>query len=104
MPSSSCEDAADGRALVGLGFGRCPHGHRRGLHPGIFFLGFSVGAVLTGLVLLAGGPFAAWLGASLPFTLLFFALLSLISWIVLRRVVGVRKGQLKVWDRDINED
>jgi inner membrane protein len=72
--------------------------------PGFFFLGFSVGAVLTGLVLLAGGPFAAWLGASLPFTLLFFALLSLISWIVLRRVVGVRKGQLKVWDRDINED
>jgi membrane protein implicated in regulation of membrane protease activity len=72
--------------------------------PGFFFLGFSVGAVLTGLVLLAGGPFAAWLGASLPFTLLFFAVLSLISWIVLRRVVGVRKGQLKVWDRDINED
>jgi membrane protein implicated in regulation of membrane protease activity len=72
--------------------------------PGFFFLGFSVGAVITGLVLLAGGPFAAWLGASLPFTLLFFAVLSLISWIVLRRVVGVRKGQLKVWDRDINED
>jgi membrane protein implicated in regulation of membrane protease activity len=72
--------------------------------PGFFFLGFSVGAVLTGLVLLAGGPFAAWLGASLPLTLLFFAVLSLIAWIVLRRVVGVRKGQLKVWDRDINED
>lgn len=72
--------------------------------PGFFFLGFSVGAVITGLVLFAGGPFAAWLGASLPFTLLFFAVLSLISWIVLRRVVGVRKGQLKVWDRDINED
>lgn len=72
--------------------------------PGFFFLGFSVGAVITGLVLLAGGPFAAWLGASLPFTLLFFAVLSLISWIVLRRIVGVRKGQLKVWDRDINED
>lgn len=72
--------------------------------PGFFFLGFSVGAVLTGLVLLAGGPFAGWLAASVPFTLLFFALLSLISWIVLRRVAGVRKGQLKVWDRDINED
>jgi membrane protein implicated in regulation of membrane protease activity len=72
--------------------------------PGFFFLGFSVGAVITGLVLLAGGPFAAWLGASLPSTLLFFAVLSLISWIVLRRAVGVRKGQFKVWDRDINED
>ncbi len=72
--------------------------------PGFFFLGFSIGAVLTGLILLAGGPFAAWLGASLPYTLVFFAVLSLISWIILRRVVGVRKGQLKVWDRDINED
>lgn len=72
--------------------------------PGFFFLGFSAGAVITGLVLLAGGPFAAWLGSSLPLTLLFFALLSLISWIVLRRIAGVRKGQLKIWDRDINED
>jgi inner membrane protein len=72
--------------------------------PGFFFLGFSAGAVLTGLVLLAGGPFAAWLSASVPYTLVFFAVVSLISWLVLRRVAGVRKGQLKVWDRDINED
>jgi membrane protein implicated in regulation of membrane protease activity len=72
--------------------------------PGFFFLGFSAGAVITGLVILAGGPFAAWLGASLPLTLLFFAVLSLISWFVLRRAMGVRKGQLKVWTRDINED
>jgi hypothetical protein len=36
--------------------------------------------------------------------LLFFAVVSLISWIVLRRAAGVRKGQLKVWNRDINED
>jgi membrane protein implicated in regulation of membrane protease activity len=72
--------------------------------PGFFFLGFSAGAVITGLVLLAGGPFAAWLGSSLPLMLLFFAVVSLISWIVLRRAAGVRKGQLKVWNRDINED
>jgi membrane protein implicated in regulation of membrane protease activity len=72
--------------------------------PGFFFLGFSAGAVITGLVLLAGGPFAAWLAGSLPVTLLFFAIVSLLSWIVLRRVAGVRKGQIKVWDRDINED
>jgi membrane protein implicated in regulation of membrane protease activity len=72
--------------------------------PGFFFLGFSSGAVITGIVLLAGGPFAAWLAGSLPYTLLFFALVSLLSWIALRRIVGVRKGQLKVWDRDINED
>ncbi len=71
--------------------------------PGFFFLGFSAGAVVTGLVLLAGGPFAAWLAGSFPLTLLFFAVVSLLAWIVLRRVVGVRKGQTKIWDRDINE-
>ena len=72
--------------------------------PGFFFLGFASGAVVTGLVMLAGGPFASYLTASLPYTLLFFALVSLVSWVLLRRMVGVRKGQLKVWDRDINED
>jgi inner membrane protein len=72
--------------------------------PGFFFLGFSAGAIVTGLVLLAGGPFAAWLASSVAYTLLFFAVLSLISWLVLRRLVGVRKGQLKIWTRDINED
>lgn len=74
------------------------------LVPGFFFLGFSLGAVITGLVLLAGGPFAAWLAGSVAMTVLFFALVSLGSWLALRRFVGVRKGQLKVWDRDINED
>jgi membrane protein implicated in regulation of membrane protease activity len=72
--------------------------------PGFFFLGFSAGAIITGLVLLAGGPFAAWLAGSLPVTLLFFAIVSLFSWIALRRLAGVRKGQIRVWDRDINED
>jgi membrane protein implicated in regulation of membrane protease activity len=74
------------------------------LVPGFFFLGFSSGAVITGLVLLAGGPFAAWLAGSVAYTVLFFALVSLASWLALRRFVGVRKGQLKIWDRDINED
>ena len=72
--------------------------------PGFFFLGFSAGAVVTGLVLLVGGPFAAWLAGSLPYTLVFFALVSLASWLALRRIVGVRKGQIRIWDRDINED
>jgi inner membrane protein len=72
--------------------------------PGFFFLGFSAGAVVTGLVLLAGGPFAAWLGSSVAYTFLFFAVFSLISWLLLRRLAGVREGQLKIWDRDINED
>jgi|APFEC2959095136_1045048.scaffolds.fasta_scaffold00103_56 membrane protein implicated in regulation of membrane protease activity len=74
------------------------------LAPGYLFLGFAIGAAATGILLLAGGPFAAWLGASLPLLLLFFALCSLASWIALRRVLGVRKGQVKVWERDINDD
>lgn len=72
--------------------------------PGYIFLGFAIGAGLTGLVLLVGGPFAASLGASLPLLVLFFAVISLVSWLGLRRVLGIRAGQVKEFDRDINED
>ena len=74
------------------------------LVPAYVFLGFAIGAAATGLVLLIGGPLAGWLGASLPAMVLFFAVLSLLSWLGLRRVLGVRKGQVKTFDRDINED
>ena len=72
--------------------------------PGFIFLGFAAGAAVTGLLLAVGGPLAGWMAGSLPMTLLVFAVLSLVAWVALRRVVGVRKGQVKVWDRDINED
>ena len=71
------------------------------LAPAQIFLGFAVGAALTGLALLLGVP---GLATSFPLTLTVFAVLSLAAWIVTRRVLGVRKGQVKVWDRDINED
>ena len=71
------------------------------LAPAQVFLGFAAGAAVTGLALLIGVP---GLSGSLPATLLLFAILSLIAWIVIRRAVGIRKGQVKVWDRDINED
>ena len=71
------------------------------LAPAQIFLGFAVGAAVTGLALLIGVP---GLAGSLPLTMLVFAVFSLISWIVVRRVVGIREGQVKVWDRDINED
>ncbi len=74
------------------------------LVPGYVFLGFAAGAVAAALLLLVGGPFSAWITASLPLLLLFFALASLVGWIVLRRVLGVRAGQVKVWERDINEN
>ena len=66
--------------------------------PGFLFLGFAVGAGLTGILLALG------LSPSLPWLLLIFAVVSLVSWLALRRILGVRKGQVKIWDRDINED
>jgi membrane protein implicated in regulation of membrane protease activity len=43
------------------------------------------------------------LGGSLPLLLVVFALLSLASWFVLRRAVGVAPGQKKIWHKDIND-
>jgi len=71
------------------------------LAPAQVFLGFAVGAALTGLALLVGVP---GLATSLPLTLIVFAALSLVAWILTRKVMGVRPGQVKIWDRDINED
>ncbi|MEL6642294.1 MAG: hypothetical protein AAFQ79_00050 [Pseudomonadota bacterium] len=74
------------------------------LVPGYIFLGFALGAAATGLTVAVGGPVSLWLSGSLPAALLFFAICSLIAWIALRKIVGVRKGQVKIWDRDINDD
>ena len=68
--------------------------------PSFIFLGFAIGAALVGLILLVGGSV---ISLSLPMTVLAFAVVSLVSWIALRRVLGVRQGQVKVWDKDINE-
>ncbi|MFN4193150.1 MAG: NfeD family protein [Tabrizicola sp.] len=68
------------------------------LAPGYIFLGFAIGAVLTGVLVglgIAPGGLAA--------LILTFAVLSVAAWAVLRRLVGVREGQVKVWDRDIND-
>lgn len=66
--------------------------------PGFILLGFAIGAALTGLLLWAGV-----LGGSLAALLLVFAVASLIAWLVLRKVAGIRRGQVKVWNHDIND-
>ena len=66
-------------------------------------LGFAVGAVVVGLLMLLAGSSVS-LSSSLPLTLLIFAICSLVAWLVLRRMEGVRKGQKKLWDTDINEE
>lgn len=71
--------------------------------PGYIFLGFGIGAALTGVALLFAGPEAGF-AQSLPLLILSFAILSLLAWLGLRRALGIRQGQVKTFDRDINED
>jgi membrane protein implicated in regulation of membrane protease activity len=67
------------------------------LVPGFIFLGFAIGAVVTGVLVGIGIP------AGPTALILIFAIVSVLAWLVLRRVVGVREGQVKIWDRDIND-
>lgn len=69
------------------------------LIPGFILLGFAIGALLTGILLWFGV-----LGGSFGALLLVFAAASIAAWLALRTLVGVRHGQVKVWDRDINDN
>ncbi len=69
--------------------------------PAQILLGFAIGAAGVGLGLLLGVP---GLAGSAPALMLAFAVLSLIGWLVLRRLLGVYKGQVKVWESDVNDD
>ena len=72
--------------------------------PGHILLGFAVSAgIISGAFFLGGWP-AQMLSASLPVTLIVFAVLALVVWLVLRHVFKLQRGQVKIWDRDINED
>lgn len=66
--------------------------------PGFIFLGFAIGAAVTGLLLILPG-----VAPSLPILLMIFAALSLISWLILRRVFSLPHGQVKTFNHDINE-
>ncbi|MGL4319598.1 MAG: NfeD family protein [Paracoccaceae bacterium] len=66
--------------------------------PGYIFLGFAVGAVITGALVGFGV-----LGASLPVAILVFALSSLAAWYLLRAALGKHEGQVKVWHKDVND-
>lgn len=66
--------------------------------PGYIFLGFALGALVMGVLLLLGLT-----GLSLPIMLVIFALLSLAAYFLFRRIFGLKNGQVKIWDRDIND-
>ena len=67
------------------------------------FLGFAGGAAVVAILFGFGGPMAAWMSASLPLTLLIFAVVSLVAWVALRKALGVQRGQVKTFDTDIND-
>lgn len=66
--------------------------------PGFIFLGFAIGAVVTGILVGLG------VSAGLPALILIFAVVSVAAWLILRKTMGVREGQVKIWDRDINDN
>lgn len=66
--------------------------------PGWIFMGIAAAVGLMGLLLISG----IW-SAGLPVTLVVTAALSGVIWLILRRVAGVNKGQVRIWDRDIND-
>ena len=68
------------------------------LIPGFIFVGFAIGAVLTGFLIGLGV-----LGGNLAVTIFVFAIISLVAWLGTRRLVGTRPGQVKIWTRDIND-
>ena len=67
--------------------------------PAWVFLGIAISVAIMGLVLLIG----LWTGG-LPMALIATAILSGLIWYLLRRLAGVRKDQVRVWDRDINDN
>ncbi|WP_166417289.1 NfeD family protein [Cochlodiniinecator piscidefendens] len=67
------------------------------LIPGTILLGFAIGAGVVAILFAFGVPL------TLPVTLVVFAVASLIAWIIVRRIVGVNRTQVKVWDTDIND-
>lgn len=72
--------------------------------PGYIFLGFAVGAGLTSLAMLAGGPLAAMLTGSLAMLVVFFAAASLAAWLLMRASFGGKGSQVREVERDINQD
>ena len=70
------------------------------LAPGFIFLGFAVGAMIVGGLLLLGGG----LVPSFPIALLIAGISAGVAWVFIRKLAGERKGQVKRIDTDINEN
>ena len=71
------------------------------LAPAFLLLGFAIGAGVMAGQLLIGGPTME--GGTLSMAFVFFAVVSLIAWLVLRKVFALKTGQVKTFDTDINK-
>lgn len=71
------------------------------LAPAFLLLGFAIGAGVISILLLIGGP--VMVGGSISMALVIFATVSLIAWLVLRKVFALKTGQVKNFDTDINQ-
>jgi membrane protein implicated in regulation of membrane protease activity len=69
------------------------------LAPGFVFLGFAAGSLGVGVLLLAVGGSTF----GLPALIFIFAALSLVAWLILRRVFALPRGQVKTFETDIND-
>jgi membrane protein implicated in regulation of membrane protease activity len=68
------------------------------LLPVFILLGFGLGSVLTGLVMLSG------IVMTLPQTLFVFAVFSLCAGLLLKKMFGTKYGSAKTFDHDINDE
>jgi membrane protein implicated in regulation of membrane protease activity len=73
------------------------------LVPGYIFAGFALGAAGTGIWMGLGLPGSGWMAAGAVNALTVFAGLSVVSWLALRQGMGLRKGQVKRVEHDVNE-
>lgn len=65
--------------------------------PAYIFLGFAMGALAVGVLL-------ALLPLTGPWALVLFAVFSLLAYVALRLAFGLPRGQVRTFDRDINDN
>lgn len=68
------------------------------LAPGFIFLGFAAGAAVMALIVAFTLIPMSW-----PVMLVLWAALSLISWLVMRRVFALPQSNVKRFNHDIND-
>jgi membrane protein implicated in regulation of membrane protease activity len=69
------------------------------LVPAFVFLGFSVGALAVGLLLLTG-----LVGLSPAGNIALFAVLSFVGYAALRAFLGRSRGDIRIVEKDINDN